>query len=155
MHVSFLIMSFSEYVPSSGVAGSYVRFIPSFLRNLHIVVPNSCISLCSHQQCTRVPLALARWMNLEPVIHSEVSQKGKNKYSILMRIYGISKNDIDEPVCREGSETQRCRMDLWAVGEGGRGRMKSSVNRHTLSGQDGQLVRSCCVAPGAQSSSRS
>ena len=32
---------------------------------------------------------LGRWMNLEPVIHSEVSQKGKNKYSILMRIYGI------------------------------------------------------------------
>ena len=28
-----------------------------------------------------------RWMNLEPVIQSEVSQK--NKYHILMRIYGI------------------------------------------------------------------
>ena len=24
--------------------------------------------------------------------------------------------------------------------------MESSVNRHTLSGQDGQLVRSCCAA---------
>ena len=29
-----------------------------------------------------------RWMNLEPVIHSEGSQKEKNKY-ILMHIYGI------------------------------------------------------------------
>ena len=28
-----------------------------------------------------------RWMNLEPVIQSEVSQK--NKYHILMHIYGI------------------------------------------------------------------
>ena len=32
---------------------------------------------------------LMRWMNLEPVIQSEVSQKEKNKYHILMHIYGI------------------------------------------------------------------
>ena len=34
---------------------------------------------------------LVRWMNLEPVIHSEESQKGKNKYCILthIHIYGI------------------------------------------------------------------
>ena len=31
---------------------------------------------------------VVRWMNLEPVIHSEGSQKEKNKY-ILMHIYGI------------------------------------------------------------------
>ena len=30
---------------------------------------------------------LVRWMNLEPVIQSEVSQKKKNKYSTLMLIY--------------------------------------------------------------------
>ena len=30
-----------------------------------------------------------RWENLEPVIQSEVSQKEKNKYSILTHIYGI------------------------------------------------------------------
>ena len=30
-----------------------------------------------------------RWMNLELVIQSEVSQKEKNKYSILMHISGI------------------------------------------------------------------
>ena len=27
------------------------------------------------------------WMNLESVIHSEVSQKEKNKYCVLMHIY--------------------------------------------------------------------
>ena len=27
---------------------------------------------------------LMRWMNLEPIIHSEVSQKEKNKYQILL-----------------------------------------------------------------------
>ena len=30
-----------------------------------------------------------RWMNLEPVIQSEASQKEKNNYSILKHIYGI------------------------------------------------------------------
>ena len=32
---------------------------------------------------------LMRWMNLESIIQSEVSQKEKDKYSILMHIYGI------------------------------------------------------------------
>ena len=32
---------------------------------------------------------LMRWMNLEPTIQSEVSQKEKDKYYILMHIYGI------------------------------------------------------------------
>ena len=32
---------------------------------------------------------LMRWMKLEPIIQSEVSQKGKHQYSILTYIYGI------------------------------------------------------------------
>ena len=45
-------------------------------------------------------------MNLEPVIQSEVSQKEKNKYHILMHIYGIQKkNGTDEPICRAGTDT--------------------------------------------------
>ena len=32
---------------------------------------------------------LMRWMNLEPIIQSEVSQKKKDKYHILTHIYGI------------------------------------------------------------------
>ena len=32
---------------------------------------------------------LMRWMNLEPIIESEVSQKEKDKYCILMHIHGI------------------------------------------------------------------
>ena len=32
---------------------------------------------------------LMRWMNLEPIIQSEVSQKEKNKYRILTHVYGI------------------------------------------------------------------
>ena len=30
-----------------------------------------------------------RWMKLEPIVQSEVSQKEKHQYSILMHIYGI------------------------------------------------------------------
>ena len=32
---------------------------------------------------------LMRWMKLESIIQSEVSQKEKRQYSILMHIYGI------------------------------------------------------------------
>ena len=45
---------------------------------------------------------LMRWMNLEPVIQSEVIQKEKDKYHILMHIYRIT----DNPMCRAAKETQ-------------------------------------------------
>ena len=32
---------------------------------------------------------LMRWMKLEPIVQSEVSQKEKHQYSILTHIYGI------------------------------------------------------------------
>jgi len=51
-------------------------------------------------------------INLEPVIQSEVGQKGKNRYHILTHTYGVWKNDTDEPICRTGVETQTQRMDL-------------------------------------------
>ena len=34
---------------------------------------------------------LMRWMKLEPIIQSEVSQKEKHQYSILTHIYGFRK----------------------------------------------------------------
>ena len=34
-------------------------------------------------------LVLMRWMNLEPIIQTEVSQKEKDKHHILTHIYGI------------------------------------------------------------------
>ena len=36
-----------------------------------------------------IELFVVRWMDLESVIQSEVSQKKKNKYSMLTHIYGI------------------------------------------------------------------
>ena len=45
-----------------------------------------------------------RWMNLEPVIQSELNQK--NKYHMLMHIYRIQKNGTDEPIYRAGVDMQ-------------------------------------------------
>ena len=45
-------------------------------------------------------------MNLEPIIQSELSQKEKNKYCILMHICGIQKGGTDEIICRAAVETQ-------------------------------------------------
>ena len=48
-----------------------------------------------------------RWMDLESVIQSEVSQKEKNKYRMLTYIYGIKKiNGHEEPRGKTGIKTQ-------------------------------------------------
>ena len=49
---------------------------------------------------------LKRWMNLESIIQSEVSQKEKDNYHILMHIYGIYKNGTEEFICRTALEKQ-------------------------------------------------
>ena len=49
---------------------------------------------------------LMRWMNLEPITRSEVSQKEKDKYCILMHMYGIYKNGTEELIFRATMEKQ-------------------------------------------------
>ena len=58
-----------------------------------------------------------RWMKLEPIIHSEVSQKEKHQYSILMHIYGIQKDGNDNPVCETAKKTQMYRTVVWTLWE--------------------------------------
>ena len=45
-----------------------------------------------------------KWMNLEPITQSEVSQKEKDKYHILMHTYEIYKNGTEEFIYRETME---------------------------------------------------
>ena len=46
--------------------------------------------LLSHKK-KEIELFVVRWMDLESVIQSEVSQKEKNKHCMLTHIYGIPK----------------------------------------------------------------
>ena len=47
---------------------------------------------------------LMRWVNLEPIIQSEGSQKEKDKYHIIMHIYRIQKNSTEEFIYRAAME---------------------------------------------------
>ena len=49
---------------------------------------------------------LMRWVTLEPIIQSEVSQKEKDKYCIFTHAYGIERDGTDEPICRAAMETE-------------------------------------------------
>ena len=49
---------------------------------------------------------LTRWMNLETIIQSEVSQKEKDIYRILTHIYGILKNGSEEFIYTAAMEKQ-------------------------------------------------
>ena len=49
---------------------------------------------------------LMRWMNLEPIIWSEVSQKEKDKFHILTHIYGIYQNGTEQFIYRATVEKQ-------------------------------------------------
>ena len=44
---------------------------------------------CSVIKRNEFESVVVRWMNLEPLIQSEVNQKEKSKYNILLHIYGI------------------------------------------------------------------
>ena len=55
-----------------------------------------------------IELFVVRWMELESVIQSKVSQKEKNKYRMLTHIYGIEekKKGREEPRGKTGIKTQ-------------------------------------------------
>ena len=59
---------------------------------------------------------LMRWMKLEPIIQSDVSQKEKHQYSILMHIYGIQKDGNNDSIC-ETAKRHRCKEQTFGLWE--------------------------------------
>ena len=70
----------------------------------------------------KIELFVVRWMDLETVMQSEVSQKEKNKYRTLTHIYGIlkkkKKKGSEQPRGRTGIKMPTYRMDLRTRGMG-------------------------------------
>ena len=62
-----------------------------------------------------------RWLKLEPIIQSEVSQKEEHQYRILKHIYGIQKDGNNNPICEIARDTdvQNCLLDSVGEGKGG------------------------------------
>ena len=58
-----------------------------------------------------------RWMKLEPIIQSEVSQKEKHQYSTLTHIHGIQKDGNNNPVYETAKETLMYRTVLGTLWE--------------------------------------
>ena len=60
-----------------------IRGFLYFHTNLEIICSSSAKNVAGSL------IVLMRWVKLEPIIQSEVSQKEKHQYSILTHIYGI------------------------------------------------------------------
>ena len=56
------------------------------IRKLRYIYTMGCYSAIKKNAFESVVMS---WMKLEPIIQSEVSQKEKHQYSILMHIYGM------------------------------------------------------------------
>ena len=97
---------------------------------------------------------LLRWMTLESIIQSEVSQKEKNNYFMLTHIYAIQKDGTDESVCRAVMEMYTQRTDLQTrVGEEeevGEMNGESSMGAYTLTYVNRWPMGICCMTQGTQ-----
>ena len=70
-------------------------------------------------------------MDLKPTIKSEVSQKEKDKYRILMHIYRLQKNGTEEFIYR--ATVERHRKQTYGYGErGGEGEIYEKTWKLTL-----------------------
>ena len=73
-----------------------------------------------------------KWMNLEPITQSEVSQKEKDKYRILMHIYIESIKMVLKNLFTGQQWRNRHREQTYGHGEmGGEGEMYGKSNMET------------------------
>ena len=83
-----------------------------WIRKLWCIYTMECYSAIKKNTFESVQM---RWMKLEPIIQSEVSQKVRHQYSILMHIYGVKKDGNDNPVCETAKEMQIYRTVFWTL----------------------------------------
>ena len=83
----YMYHSFPIHLSADGHLGCFhvLAMINSAAMNIGVHVPLSDLvsSVCMPRS------GIMRWMKLEPIIESEVSQKDKDHYNILTHIYGI------------------------------------------------------------------
>ena len=92
----------------------YFPSADEWIRKLWYIYTMECYSAIKNNSFESV---LMRWMKLEPIIQSEVSQKDKDQYSILTHIYGILKHGNDNPICKTEKETWMYRTDVGTLWE--------------------------------------
>ena len=64
----------------------FLESLPMLIKNLRNICATSYYSAIKRNE---IELFVVRWMDLESVIQSEVSQKEKNKCRMLTHVYGI------------------------------------------------------------------
>ena len=98
----------------------HTQFCSTEARILEWVASNIFI-LSAIKRNAIVPFA-ETWMDLEPVIQTEVSQNEKDKYHIISLICGIEKNSTNALTYKTERDSQTLRTNLWLPGGRMRGR---------------------------------
>ena len=78
-------------------------FLDEWIKKLWYIHTIEYYSAIKRKAFESVPM---KWMNLEPTIETEVSQKEKDKYHILMHTCGNDKNVTEEFIYRAEMEKQ-------------------------------------------------
>ena len=90
----------------------------------------------------------ATWMDLEMIILSEVSQKEKDKYHMILLICGIE-NRTQMNMSAKQKQTHRYRKQSCGCQGEGEGKIGSfGIAEANYSTQDGQPTKTYCIAEG-------
>ena len=87
--------SLQHCLQQPGQGSNQMSSADEWIRKLWYIYTVEYYSAIKKNTFESVPM---RWMKLEPIIQSEVSQKEKHQYSIIMHIYGIQKDGNDNPI---------------------------------------------------------